>query len=177
MQSSHPQLKVRQSIDIRHQVPGRTRVRIAALKTTPRLETRLEAALRALDGVQAVRINATCASVTLYHRLDWSPRREALQAALQPILSPSAVQAQPAKDRPGASGRAKALTRSSTPRAALPALGSANAHRARPASCPLCQLKLKAARWILADVWRCWREYWTRRLQERFVASLALFRS
>ncbi|AHF05383.1 hypothetical protein MARPU_04735 [Marichromatium purpuratum 984] len=49
--------------------------------------------------------------------------------------------------------------------------------RRRPrGDCPLCRLKLKAARWIMADVWRCWQERTRARVRTLMVTAFSPLR-
>ena len=153
-------------VEIRHQIPGRTRLRVPALVKSPDLEAQIAVALGALDGVQGVRPNPSCASFVLHHRPDVRPSRETLANVLRPILMPS----MPSAPSPAPSHARRRPVQPSTSGRGARAAGL------RPGSCPICRLKLEAARWILSDVWRCWREHWTQRLRARLVASFALFR-
>lgn len=153
-------------VEICHQIPGRTRLRVPTLVEAPGLEGRIAASLEAVDGVDRVRLNRACASLVLHHRSDFIPTRDLLKRTLTPILAPTPPVAPPKSKAARPSGKER-------PR---PAARAKRAGGQPSASCPICQLKLRAARWILTDVWRCWRDYWAQRLHGRLVASLTLFR-
>lgn len=159
-------------VEICHQIPGRTRLRVPTLCKLPDSQERVTATLGGLDGVYRVQLNKACASLVMHHRPDYTPTHDHLERMLRPILVPTVVApavavAPPKPKMRKRSGQIKTRTETRTKRTDKPSLA---------ASCPICQLKLKAARWILNDVWHCWREHWARRLHGRLVASLTLFR-
>lgn len=53
--------------EIRHQVPGRLRLHLPALRTEPQLAGSLPSQLRHWDGIRSVRTNPACASVIIRH--------------------------------------------------------------------------------------------------------------
>lgn len=143
-----------------HQVPGRIRLRLPALRKHADLDERVVRALQDIDGVYAVRSNPACASLVIHYRGASAPGQETLLAALRPIIKPSPNPARP-QLRPE-----KQMSRTNR--------AHDKATRTPLADCPICRLKLTAARWILSDVWRCWRDHWTQRLRTRLAASFAL---
>lgn len=147
-----------------HQIPGRMRLRLPILREDPRLDGRVVVALRGLDGVYAVRSNLACASLIIHHRGPSAPAHETLLNVLRPIINASAPPTMP-QSKP-----TRAVPRPN------PARFSIEPARQRPADCSICRLRLSATRWLLADVWRCWRDQWTLSLRARLIASLALFR-
>lgn len=153
-------------VEIRHQIPGRTRLRVPILSRVPNLEGPVAAALATVDGVHRVRLNSACASLVLHHCPDFTPTHDHLKRTLKPILAPTASIGQPIPKAPQRPEKARTRSSVRTQRTT----GSLSA------ACPICQLKLRATRWILNDVWRCWRDHWTQRLRGCLVASLALFR-
>ncbi len=153
--------------EICHQVPGRMRLRLPALLKNPGLEQSVVAALRSGEGISAVRANLTCASLVVHYHGPVAPTRAALLSVLQPIVLPgtaSSAGARLAQSKPAKPQRAVAKSRP-----ARPALKPAGR---RLGDCHLCRLKLSAARWIMTDVWRCWRTQWTQRL----ASTLAMLR-
>lgn len=147
--------------EVCHRIPGRMRLRIPALLEDDALGPRLAKALQALEGVQATRLNPACASLVLYHRPTHPLTPDSLVQALQPILPPRIRPASPnALTVPTRTGRYPA------PRTARPSVP------APQQNCILCRMKLTAARWILADVWRCWRQHFTQRLRSTLIAAL-----
>lgn len=154
-------------VQICHQLPGRTRLRVPAVIRSPRLESQVVAALTGIDGVLRVRLNPACASLVLHHRTDCAPTLSGLQAALRPILKPA-----PSSMAPAGTKSVRCHVQAASRRAA----GAKREDGQLALACPICQLKLKAARWILTDVWRCWRDHWAQRLRGHWLASLALFR-
>lgn len=153
-------------IEVCHQIPGRLRLRVPALKQAPGLEEAVAAALASIRGVYRVRLNRACVSLVVYHGTELALTREDLKRALRPLLAPSVSGVFPRPD-PLHSARWVKPDPERVPKRPRRTLGD---------SCPICQLKLKAARWILSDVWRCWRDHWAQRLHGRLLASIALFR-
>ncbi|AFL75986.1 HMA2 domain-containing protein [Thiocystis violascens] len=156
--------------EICHRIPGRMRLRIPALQENAALGARMAGALRALDGVQAMRINPACASLVLYHRPAHRLTPDILAQALQPLL-PSTVS--PPGLHPGLRP-AKPPTRSAQRSLQRPSPPSAPP---APTPCILCRMKLNATRWILADVWRCWRQHFTQRMRAVLVTAFMPLRS
>ncbi|MBB1127382.1 HMA2 domain-containing protein [Thiospirillum jenense] len=161
--------------EICHQIPGRVRLRVPALLEDVTLATRLDGALRTLEHVQAVRVNSICASVVIIHRAKWTPTADHLAAVLLPMC--------PSPMKQSFNSVAIGLPTSSLPcrRAAIrnPFTQPTSPHSAgRPlhSGCMLCQLKLKAMRWLIADVWQCWRQQFTQRLKmkELFTKKLSI---
>ncbi|EXJ14217.1 hypothetical protein D779_2888 [Imhoffiella purpurea] len=120
-----------------------------------------------------MRLNSGCASLVIHHRPDFTPTRDLLDRALTPILMPAASVAPPPPKVSRRAERSRARPEKTRVRVEAP---KKRASGQALAACPICQLKLKAARWILTDFWRCWRDHWTQRLHGRLLASVALFR-
>ena len=150
-------------LDIRHQIPGRIRLHVPGLRDDPPLSARLTQALQQLEGVRRVRWNPACASLTVWHRrigpLTLDELSQALQPALQhtnwlaitPITAPRPI----ATTRPALWQRTQVWQ--ARWRAVWPLRRSVRTDiRSVKPTCRLCQLKLTVARWVFADVWRCW---------------------
>lgn len=86
----HPRL------EIRHQIPGRIRLHVPALREDPLLHERLTQALSKIEGVRGVRCNAVCASLIVWHRRAESLTQDELSRILHPALQ-HAVLHQPAR--------------------------------------------------------------------------------
>lgn len=164
------QTRRRAPFEIRHQIPGRMRLRVPALIQDIEVSPRLERALMAIDGMQSVRCNPGCASLVLQYRSDRPPTQEDLARALGSralVLTSESPRSRPAHvapSKPSTGSRKDKGRPLSIPRS-----------QPRP-SCRLCQMKLSAARWILADVWRCWTQSFTHRMQAGLLASITLLR-
>jgi len=170
-----------------HQVSGRTRLRVPAVMQDPSLAARAAAALRELEGVCEVRANAACASLVLRHHHAFAPSATRLAQALRPVLNQSLPEVWSDSERSKQPPPMKSVQRSKQPppvksvqrsKQPLPVKSvqrstSASSQRKTP-PCAICQLKLKAVRWLLADVWQCWRKSWTQRLRERTAMIVAM---
>ncbi len=144
--------------EICHQIPGRMRLRVPILLKEPALALRLEETLRRLDGVQTVRCNPACASLTFHHRVSQAPSTDDLTRLLQPLIAPT-------RHRPQMTRRAP-LSRSPERHPV-----TVKSSRTGSGGCLLCQMKLSAARWILADIWRCWQHNLTQRMRNLLVTA------
>ena len=150
--------------EICHRIPGRMRLRVPILMKTPALGRRLEVALRGLDGVQEVRSNPACASLVMYHRLSRAPTPDDLARVLQPLI-------EPARRRPQQVSRVQPGSQPLVVTHRVPKRPAPTLAKSRLAPCRLCQLKLTAACWILADVWRCWRRSLTQRMRTLLISA------
>lgn len=148
------------SFELCHRIPGRLRLRIPALLDDATLGTKLLAALRTLDGVRIVRINPTCGSVIIEHRTTQEVTSAQLALVLDTVM-PAAVTTAPVRF-------SKPLNQGVLPSPRPARVGAAPAK----APCVLCQMKLAAARWILADVWRCWQRQLGERMRTLFTSTL-----
>lgn len=147
----------RRLFSVCHQVSGRTRLRVPALMRSPSLATSVAATLRGLEGVQEVRVNAACGSLTLRHpSVSVLSERQISQAVEGVLVQVSG----PPRKR---SERVRRLA------ASQPAGPPTRAREQGTAPCAICRLKLKAMRWLLSDLWRCWRDAWVTRLRDRRV--------
>lgn len=162
--------------EVRHQVPGRLRLHLPALRTDSALARALPTQLRTYQGVQAVRANPACASLTITH----DPRRVSaaqLQQGLIGLLhdAPPAATVhraeakQPGPKQPGSKrlgqggwlrlgfwfrgcsagqgGRATAVARNLA--CSQPSISS-------PSVAMLCRLNLRFSRWMLRETLKCW---------------------
>lgn len=90
--------------EIRHQVPGRLRLHLPALRADPAFARSLPGQLRGCDGVQSVRTNPSCASLVITHdpyRLSAERLQERLVALLAATASaPSLVAPLPVQPPP-----------------------------------------------------------------------------
>ncbi|WP_425338392.1 hypothetical protein [Thiorhodococcus minor] len=122
-----------------------------------RLAAPIAATLRGLEGVDDVRVNAACGSLTLRHPGASGLSERQISKALRAVLSPASPEPRKRSER-------------ARPLPASPPIGRpASAHPQGSAPCVICHLKLKALRWLLSDLWRCWRDLWVRRLRDRTV--------
>lgn len=187
-------------LEIRHQIPGRIRLHVPALRDDPQLSERLTRALTQIEGVRGVRWNPACSSLVVWHRRAGPLTQAELDQVLYPVLHRAAAR-RPARiessraapealkirtalaKRLPSPARAQSLVettanwrsrlvRPTSWRLPLPMrLSAARKVATTPATkpvCRLCQLKLTLARWIFADVWRCWtNELTTQRTQAR----------
>ena len=72
-------------IRLRHSIPGRLRLSIAALRRNPPFGDQLYSTLSEVDGVIRVRINPVCGSLTVMWQRDRALRND-IEAALRPLL-------------------------------------------------------------------------------------------
>ncbi|NKN31957.1 hypothetical protein [Marichromatium bheemlicum] len=147
-----------------HQVPGRLRLRVPLLLAEPGTGRTLSKALRDLPGVMEVRCNPACASLVVEHHPHHPLDADAISSTLTPLIHQSRPAAVLAPHR----------TRKPTTNAKSPSRRSPRS-RLR-GDCPLCRLKLQAARWIMADVWRCWRDRTQSRIRALMVTALSPLR-
>lgn len=154
--------------DVCHHVPGRMRLRLPALLEHPSLglERRVVSALQDIEGIDAVRANPACGSLVVHYRGVSAPARQELVSVLQPIIGVPGGRSAVARANP-----VRPLSRS---RSARPSVKSSAGRDA--ADCLLCRLKLNAARWVLRDVWRCWRAQWIRHVRGRLTWTRLLDR-
>jgi hypothetical protein len=124
---------------IRHRVPGRLRIQVPALGGKPALAAEVETALLSLPGVYRVRTNPACESIVVHHRGNLALSRADMVQALATVI------------------RAPTRSGALVPRAEKGRGRRANS-TAQPMDCVLCQLKLSLARFIVSDLWRCWRQ-------------------
>ncbi len=115
------------SFSICHRIPGRMRLRVRGLRLQQGCKKQLSQSLGRILGVTQVQVNATCASVVVYHRRDQTPSIEQIHQAL--------VSANQAPSR----WTLRQLLVSPTLK-----------------ECRLCQLKLRLMRTFFTDAWRCW---------------------
>lgn len=154
-------------IEIRHQLPGRLRLRIPALAQQPGLATALTAALAREPGVQQVRANPACATLVV----GYDPARlptPALTAWLLDLLGQAG--GHPPARVPPASGRALATGPrgpAAEHRQPLPHRATREVdtkQRTRPGAgtryCLLCRLNARLTSWMLRTALRCWWDDW-----------------
>lgn len=166
-------------LEIRHQIPGRIRLHVPALRDDPLLSRYLTQALIQIEGVRGVRWNPACASLVVRHRRSGPLTQEELDQVLQPVLQRAAwgrsaqhaargaASTTVARRFPSSKGARRLVTRVPIKRLnwrswlslpeswRLPHPRRALGRPVKP-PCRLCQLKLAVARWVFGDVWRCW---------------------
>jgi len=153
-------------IELRHQVPGRTRWHVPSLKQDPRLASRTIAALQTEPGIGLVRANAACGSLVVQFdpaaigaaRIE-SQLRELLQSQMPASLS-DAAETPPSSE--STARRRSAGDRLPQPKHQVSRGGLLDALGLRPAVQPpdepslLCRLNLKVTRWMLRTSLRAW---------------------
>ncbi|WP_148040522.1 HMA2 domain-containing protein [Marichromatium sp. AB32] len=152
-------------VSICHQVPGRVRLRVPLLLAEPAAAAALVKALRALPGVEGVRSNPACASLVVRHHASQPLAASTILSTLTPLIHQS---------RPPAAAPLVHPIRK-TPKWNRAHPQRVQRRRSRT-DCPLCRLKLRAARWIMADVWRCWQERTRARIRTLMVTALSPLR-
>lgn len=83
-------------LEIRHQIPGRIRLHVPALRDDPQLSERLTRALTQIEGVRGVRWNPACSSLVVWHRRSGPLTQAELDQVLYPVLQRAAAR-QPAR--------------------------------------------------------------------------------
>ncbi|MGQ9659843.1 MAG: HMA2 domain-containing protein [Thermochromatium sp.] len=181
------ELKPKQ-LEIRHQIPGRIRLHVPALRDDPQLSKCLMRALTQIEGVRGVRWNPACSSLVVWHRRAGPLTQAELDQVLYPVLHRAAArrpaQIESSRAAPEAlkirTALAKRLPSPARAQSLVETTANWRSRLVRPTSwrlplpmrlsiarkvattpatkpvCWLCQLKLTLARWIFADIWRCW---------------------
>lgn len=173
-------------IEIRHEMPGRLRLRVPDIERQPALATALSAALAQEPGVRQVRANAACGSLVVGYepgRLECravaarvrdllhGARPEGLRLAGFQSAAPRLPNATTTPRRRFFAGFTRPLTRpasASAPRTTRsprrrPAGAGHGARGVAAPPCRLCRLHARLTGWMLRTTLRCW---WNGRLAQ-----------